>query len=338
MKTKSPNTSVLKKEIDRLKEEIIQKDRLIRRLRGQVPPENPVQNFFPETDLCNALFHLNPVWTVLSTVEEGIIVKANRAFYRTTGYREEDVVNKSSLELGIWVDPAQREIMKEQLLEKKQLFSIPLKLRLSTGDIRSFLSSAFLVEEKDRLYALSMIVEADEEDILEKAFVVRELQTEKIAEKLQELDTTIRIIADAWGHEKVAIFSRIERHIHGNIMPYIEMLKTSRKGADDNTYLHIIEENLTNLNPMYSVAVPDACESFTASENHVIQLIRQGKSSKEIAKRLNVSTKAVSFHRSNIRRKLNLVNKKISLATYLNSQSSSLWPLETDKGKSGEPR
>lgn len=338
MKTTSSNTSALKQEIERLREEIKQKDRFIKKLKGRVPTESPVPKFFPETDLCNALFHLNPTWTVLSTLEEGLIVKANRAFCRITGYREEDVVNKTSLELGIWVDPAQREIMKGQLLAKKQLLSNPLKLRLKSGDIRSFLCSAFLVEEKDCRYALSMIVESDREGILEKELIDRGLQTEKIAEKLQELDTTIRIIADAWGHEKVTIFSRIERHIHANIMPYIEMLKASRKGADDNTYLHIIEENLKNLNPMYTVALPDACESFTALENHVIQLIRQGKSSKEIAKRLNVSTKAVSFHRSNIRRKLNLVNKKITLATYLNSQNSSLWPLETNQEKSGERR
>ncbi len=324
MKKTSPSTDALMHEIERLREKIIQKNQLIGKLKDQVTLKTSEPNLFNETDLYNTLFYLNPTLMVLSTFEEGIIVKVNRAFCRITGYREEEVVGKSSFDLGFWEDPAQRDVMKERLVEKEQTLPVPFKLRLKGGDIRSFLCSAFLVEAKNCRYALSMSVETDREGILERALMDRELQAGKIAEKLQEIDTTIRVIADAWGSEKVAIFSRIEKHVHANIMPYIEMLKASRKGLDDNTYLRIIEENLKNLNPMYTVAMPDACESFTASENHVIQLIRQGKSSKEIAKKLNVSTKAVSFHRSNIRRKLNLVNKKISLATYLNSYSSTL--------------
>lgn len=336
MKTTSPSISKLEFEIERLKREIARKDRLIGSLTCQGPTLGPAAESQSDSDLCNALFNLNPVWTVLSTIDDGIIVKANSAFYQVMGYREEEVVGRSAIELGLWADLTQRDTMKQHLLEQKQLWSVPLKLRIKSGQIREFFCSAFLVEDKSCLYALSMSVETDREGILEKTLIDREIQAEKLAERLQELDTTIRVIADAWGREKVIIASRIERHIHANIIPYIEKLKESHNGTGDNTYLQIIEENLKSLNPMFSYSVVEAGESFTASENHVIQLIRQGKSSKEIAERLNVSTKAVSFHRSNIRRKLNLVNKKVSLATYLNSQGPSMWPLGNDASDSGE--
>ena len=44
----------------------------------------------------------------------------------------------------------------------------------------------------------------------------------------------------------------------------------------------------------------------TAREREVIQLVAEGKSSKEVAAVLNLSTKTAETHRSNIMRKLGL--------------------------------
>ena len=45
---------------------------------------------------------------------------------------------------------------------------------------------------------------------------------------------------------------------------------------------------------------------MTPREREVLQLIAEGKSSKEIASVLNISTKTSETHRSNLMRKLNL--------------------------------
>jgi DNA-binding NarL/FixJ family response regulator len=45
---------------------------------------------------------------------------------------------------------------------------------------------------------------------------------------------------------------------------------------------------------------------LTAREREVTQLLAEGKSSKEVASLLNLSTKTVETHRSNIMRKLSL--------------------------------
>jgi DNA-binding CsgD family transcriptional regulator len=46
--------------------------------------------------------------------------------------------------------------------------------------------------------------------------------------------------------------------------------------------------------------------SLTAREREITQLLAEGRSSKEAASLLNLSTKTVETHRSNIMRKLNL--------------------------------
>ena len=49
-----------------------------------------------------------------------------------------------------------------------------------------------------------------------------------------------------------------------------------------------------------------ALPALSAREREVVQLLAEGKSSKEIASHLELSVKTVETHRSNIMRKLNL--------------------------------
>jgi len=47
-------------------------------------------------------------------------------------------------------------------------------------------------------------------------------------------------------------------------------------------------------------------EDFTAREIQILSLIKGGKTTKEIAGIMHLSTKTVDFHRANIRKKLSL--------------------------------
>ena len=64
--------------------------------------------------------------------------------------------------------------------------------------------------------------------------------------------------------------------------------------------------------------LPDM-NALSRREIDVVQLIKEGLSSKEIAGRLDISLKTVEVHRYNILRKLNLKNTA-SLVNYVNSQ------------------
>ena len=58
---------------------------------------------------------------------------------------------------------------------------------------------------------------------------------------------------------------------------------------------------------------------LTHTEQEVALFILQGLSSKEIADRLYISKKSVDFHRHNIRKKLGLIGKRLSIANFMQS-------------------
>jgi len=55
--------------------------------------------------------------------------------------------------------------------------------------------------------------------------------------------------------------------------------------------------------------------NFTPREVEIASLIKDGKTTKEIGRLLNISTSTVNIYRNSIRCKLNLNNKKINLQT-----------------------
>jgi DNA-binding CsgD family transcriptional regulator len=83
--------------------------------------------------------------------------------------------------------------------------------------------------------------------------------------------------------------------------------------------LKIVRSNLKDLMAPIANTLSLKYIDFTPTEIQVANLVAQGKTSKEIATMLNVSAKAVSFHRANIRKKLGLLNKKTNLKTFLQS-------------------
>jgi len=114
------------------------------------------------------LFDTSPIWMVLTTVAEGRYIEANQAFYEITGYSPEDVKGRTSIEIGLWVNQADRTRITKILEEDGRLISQPIKFRMKNGDIRDFLWSAAVFDFGEELCALSGIVDISDQKRLEE--------------------------------------------------------------------------------------------------------------------------------------------------------------------------
>jgi DNA-binding CsgD family transcriptional regulator len=57
--------------------------------------------------------------------------------------------------------------------------------------------------------------------------------------------------------------------------------------------------------------------NFTPKEIQIADLMKKGKTTKEISQILNLSPRTIDIHRYNIRKKLNINKKKVNLQSYL---------------------
>jgi DNA-binding CsgD family transcriptional regulator len=97
----------------------------------------------------------------------------------------------------------------------------------------------------------------------------------------------------------------------------VEKLKATTLDEKQKTFLEILEANLTDIISPFLKKLSSQYLNLTPTEIQVANLIREGKATKEIAEILNISERAIEFHRNNIRDKLGLKKSKTNLRSYL---------------------
>ena len=101
------------------------------------------------------------------------------------------------------------------------------------------------------------------------------------------------------------------------IEPYLEKLKKCQLTDRQKNLLDILESNLNDIVSPFARSFSNLYMKLTPTEIQVANLIRQGKTTKEIAELLNLSIKTIEFHRENIRTKIDIKNRKINLRSFL---------------------
>jgi DNA-binding CsgD family transcriptional regulator len=87
--------------------------------------------------------------------------------------------------------------------------------------------------------------------------------------------------------------------------------------ANVNLYLEIIEKNLSEICSPFLLNISSKYLGLTSREIQIAQLIKEKKTSKEIADILVVSVRTVNFHRNNLRKKFGLKSRQSNLISHL---------------------
>jgi len=95
------------------------------------------------------------------------------------------------------------------------------------------------------------------------------------------------------------------------------ILSSLWKKKESLDLLDIIESNINKITEPFANKLKSDLYKLNSKEIRISSLIIEGKTSREISIILCISTKAVDFYRSNIRKKLNLKSSDISLKDYL---------------------
>jgi len=166
---------------------------------------------------------------------------------------------------------------------------------------------------------LGIVTDITERKKAENALKEKDKELEQQALHLEEVNTALKVLLEHREQEKQELEENLLANIKKLVFPYLEKLDKGKLGVENQTYLNIIKTNLNDLISPLANRLSSNYLALTPTELQITDFIKHGKTSKEIAAMLHVSAKAVSFHRGNIRKKLDLTNKKINLQTYLQS-------------------
>lgn len=149
----------------------------------------------------------------------------------------------------------------------------------------------------------------------ELARLNKELESKTI--RLEEANIALRVLIDKKDESKAQLKDSLIFNVNEIIFPVIEKIKTSSLNSRQKEWLDILERSLDEITAPFSEKLSLKHKKLTPAEIQIINLIRQGKTTKEISDLLNLATSTIDFHRNNIREKLNIKNKKINLRSYL---------------------
>jgi PAS domain S-box-containing protein len=159
--------------------------------------------------------------------------------------------------------------------------------------------------------------EIEERKRAEETLRKREVELEAQSHHLEEVNTALKVLLKQREDDKKELGENVLSNVKELISPYLGRLNKSRLNTDQKTLVNIMESNLENIISPFISKLSSKYFNFTPMEIKVANLVKEGKTNKEIAALLCLSKNTILFHRHNIRCKLRLKNKKINLRSHL---------------------
>lgn len=145
----------------------------------------------------------------------------------------------------------------------------------------------------------------------------QEKELQQKTEKLEETNIALKVLLEQRQRDREQMEERIVANIRELAVPSLEKLQQSSLNQRQQTLVDIVRIHLDDVVSPFLNRLSTVNLLLTPQEIEVATLVRQGKSSQEIADVLGISLATISFHRKRLRHKLGLSKKGINLRTYL---------------------
>jgi PAS domain S-box-containing protein len=277
----------------------------------------------------------------------GNLLYLNETFAKMHGYGPDELIGKNLAMLHTPDQMLATEAANRQM-EKEGAFIGEIWHSRSDGTVFPVLMHSSLLRDKEgnpiamigTLRGITELRHAEEElrkaqEELERRIEERtaelKQETQERKQSEQELEIKTKNLADAntaltvllkkRDEDKTEIEEKVLANMRQLVEPYLEKLRTTRLDERQEAFLSLIESNLEAITSPFSRKLASCYLNLTPTEIQVADLVRLGRSTKEIADLMNLSWKTIKTHRRNIRTRLNIHNKKTNLRSYLLSLS-----------------
>lgn len=255
-------------------------------------------------ELYDAVYEFAPIGYYLLD-QKGIIRETNLLGCQLFGSERKHLLGST---FSIWVDKASAEIYRQnyELFMKTGHCSLyELKLVKQNGtSFNASLESRGIIDLDGNPCCILNIVNDITEYTNERS-------------KSNEMNIALKVLLKQREEDKVEAERNIISNLQRLINPYLDKLSQTSLTKDQTQYLNFIRTNLESVTSPFVKSLSAQYHSFTPREIEVANLIKSGRSTKEIAMMLSISRRSVEFHKDKIREKMGLKHQKINLQSYL---------------------
>ncbi len=121
-----------------------------------------------------AAFVTSPDSVNINRLEDGLYADVNEGFTALTGYAPEEVIGKSSAEIGIWARPVDRLKLLACLKRDGVVQNLEAEFRCKDGRLKTGLMSARIIRLEDEPYIISITRDISEKKEIEKELIMSE--------------------------------------------------------------------------------------------------------------------------------------------------------------------
>jgi len=245
---------------------------------------------------------------------DGTVLAANPVAAKRLGFKVDELVGKCAFDLLTKKLTKTRKAHVARVIKTKK----PVRF-IDNREKTIFDHSIYPIFDNDRnviqlaVFAKDVTKEVESRKELEEG--KRELESK--TDLLEQANMALKIMLQKSSENRVDIKEEILLLLKNRISPYVSKLKKYELDQKARGCVEVIESNIEDIVAPFSQNLDFAYVNLSPKEIQIANHIKQNKSTKEIAKILNLAKGTVDVHRNNIREKLDLKNKSISLKTYL---------------------
>ena len=259
----------------------------------------------------------NAMEGIFQTGLNGEILSANPSFAHLFGYRSPEDIKKTvkDIRYEIYTDESQRNELRRLLDKQGFIRNYEVQCRRKDGQRIWISLNIRVVRDSDNRI---LFYEGTLVDITERKKAQEDLENK--SRSLEETNIALRVLLKQRDEDKTGLEAKVMSNIKELVLPYIDKLRVGQPGKD-TVIVDIIESNLNEILSPFIKSMASRYANFTPKEIQIADLMKKGKTTKEISQILNLSPRTIDIHRYNIRRKLNINKKKVNLQSYLLSLS-----------------
>ena len=132
-------------------------------------------------------FQSSPVLTAISTISEGRYIDVNEAFLKTLGFSRKAVINRTSIELGIFAEPQFRQKIVDKVSKQGFARNVEIKIFDKDRNVRWGLFSADRIFVGDEPCWLTTMLDITDRKVATEALRTKNIELDRSVAQLRKL-------------------------------------------------------------------------------------------------------------------------------------------------------